>query len=332
LGKERLLNPRHPFQGICVNHDRINGINKDWSQITLGCWQIAPSGGWGDICSPKDAERVVQSALDNGITAFDTAEGYGDGESERRLGKALGSKKDSVIIISKIWPDAELTLKSYQQCLDNSLKALGRDYVDLYLVHWPGSYFNSRDKSARLAGYMNALKESGKATTIGLSNFQSRDLTLFGNQLKTFSMNEVPYSLLDRAYEGETLSLCKNSGIPYMAFSPTAQGLLAKPMSQQDLKMPTRKNHFLYQDQVYPHAKKVWQIVRDIADELDCKPVEVALAWVLTRDNIFTAIVGSRKPEQVAEFAKSAKLKLSPGQLQRLTTASDRFPMVKKGH
>lgn len=313
-------------------YDRIKGIDKDWSRITLGCWQIAPSGGWGDICPPEDAERVVRTALDHGITAFDTAEGYGDGESERRLGKALGSKKDSAIIISKIWPDADLTLKAYQNCLENSLKALGRDYVDLYLIHWPGNYFNTHDKSSQLAEFMRTLKKSGKATAVGLSNFQSRDLALLGNNLKTFSMNEVPYSLLDRAYEGETLNLCKNAGIPYMAFSPTAQGLLAKPMQREDLEMPTRKHHFLYQDQVYPQAKKVWQTVRDIADELGRKPVEVALAWVLTRDNIFTAIVGSRKPEQVREFARSSDLKLSPEQIQRLTTASDQFPMVKKGH
>jgi len=315
-----------------VNYDRVKGIDKNWSRITLGCWQIAPSGGWGDICPPEDAERVVRSALDHGITAFDTAEGYGDGESERRLGKALGAQKDSVIIISKIWPDAELTLKAYQQRLEDSLKALGRDYVDLYLVHWPGSYFNNPDKSARLVEFMNTLKENGKATTIGLSNFESQDLTLLGDKLKTFSMNEVPYSLLDRAYEGDTLNLCKNAGIPYMAFSPTAQGLLAKPMSREDLEMPTRKHHFLYQNPVYPHAKKVWETVRDVAKELGRKPVEVALAWVLTRDNIFTAIVGSRKPEQVQEFAKSTELKLSSSQLQRLTRASDQFPMVKKGH
>jgi aryl-alcohol dehydrogenase-like predicted oxidoreductase len=145
-------------------------------------------------------------------------------------------------------------------------------------------------------------------------------------------MNEIPYSLLDRAYEGDTLNQCKNASIPYMAFSPTAQGLLAKPMSQEDLKMPTRQGHFLYQSQVYPHAKKVWKIVREISDELGCKPVEVALAWVLTRENIFTAIVGTRKEEQVSEFAKSAKLKLSFGQLKRLTTASDQFSMATKGH
>ena len=313
-------------------YDRIKGIDKDWSRITLGCWQIAPSGGWGDICSSEDAERVVRSALDHGITAFDTAEGYGDGESERRLGKALGAQKDSVVIISKIWPDAELTLKAYQQRLEDSLNALGRDYVDLYLVHWPGSYFNNTEKSARLVEFMNTLKKSGKALTIGLSNFQSQDLTLLGEKIKTFSLNEVPYSLLDRAYEGDTLNLCKNADIPYMAFSPTAQGLLAKPMSREDLEIPTRKHHFLYQNPVYPHARIVWETVRDVANEICCKPVEVALAWVLTRDNIFTAIVGSRKPEQVQEFAKSTELKLNSNQLQRLTKVSDQFPMVKKGH
>jgi aryl-alcohol dehydrogenase-like predicted oxidoreductase len=315
-----------------VIYKRIKGIDKDWSRITLGCWQIAPSSGWGNICPPKDAEKVVHSALDHGISAFDTAEGYGDGESERRLGKSLGSKKDSVIIISKIWPDAELTLKAYQQRLEDSLKALGRDYVDLYLVHWPGSYFDNTEKSSQLADFMQKLKKSGKATTVGLSNFQSQDLILLANKLKIFSMNQVPYSLLDRAYEGDTLSLCKNSGIPYMAFSPTAQGLLARSMNQEDLEMPTRKHHFLYQDKIYPHTRKVWETVRDVAKELGQKPDEVALAWVLTRDNIFTAIVGSRKPEQVQEFARSTELKLSSSHLQRLTSASNLFPVVKKGH
>ena len=237
-----------------------NGLEKDWSVITFGCWQIAPSAGWGDVCSKKDADFAVKEALEQGITAFDTAEGYGDGESERRLGQALGPRKEDVIIISKIWPDAELTLPSYRKQLEDSLKALGREYVDVYLIHWPGSYFNNTEKSARLVEFMNTLKKNGKATTIGLSNFQSQDLTLLGDKLKIFSMNEVPYSLLDRAYEGSTLNLCKNADIPYMAFSPTAQGLLAKPMSREDLEMPTRKHHFLYQDPVYPHAQRTRKI------------------------------------------------------------------------
>ena len=148
-----------------------DGLDRNWSVITFGCWQIAPSEGWGDVCSKKDADRAVKAALEQGITAFDTAEGYGDGESERRLGQALGQKKNDVIIISKIWPDAELTLTSYRKHLEDSLTALGREYLDVYLIHWPGSYFNTPEKSARLCDIMNALKESGKTRSVGLSNF-----------------------------------------------------------------------------------------------------------------------------------------------------------------
>ena len=197
-----------------MKYNRIDGIDKDWSQITLGCWQIAPSYGWGDICTEKDSEKVVHTALDMGITAFDTAEGYGDGESERRLGKALGSQKESVIIISKIWPEAGQTLKDYKKALENSLKALDRDYVDLYLIHWPGNFFNSREKSARLTEYMLSLKKSGKAKTIGLSNFKVGDLKLLGKYIEEFSLNQIPYSLLDRGYEGKTLDLCKKKRSP----------------------------------------------------------------------------------------------------------------------
>ena len=310
-----------------MKYSRIEGIEKDWSRITLGCWQIAPSYGWGDICPEKDAEKVVRVALDQGITAFDTAEGYGDGESERRLGKALGSQKDSAIIISKIWPEASQTLKDYQKALDNSLKALGRDYVDLYLMHWPGNYFNSPEKSKLLTEHMLALKQSGKASIIGLSNFRADDIKLLGNN--EFSLNEVPYSLLDRSYEEETLSLCKKSDMQYMAFSPTAQGLLARPMKKEDLEMPTRKMHHLFQPSTYAKAKEVWETVRIIANELGCNPIEVAVAWVLKQENIFTAIVGSRKSEQVEEFAPAGDLELSQKHLARLTEASNAFPAVK---
>jgi aryl-alcohol dehydrogenase-like predicted oxidoreductase len=312
-----------------MKYCRIEGIEKDWSRITLGCWQIAPSDGWGDICSEKDAEKVVRAALDQGVTAFDTAEGYGDGESERRLGKTLGSQKDSAIIISKIWPEPNQTLKEYQKALDNSLRALGRDYVDLYLIHWPGNYFNSPKKSSLLTEHMLSLKKSGKASAIGLSNFKANDIKFLGNNTKEFALNEIPYSLLDRGYEGETLSLCKQSNMQYMAFSPTAQGLLARSMKAEDFELPTRKMHHLFQPSIFPKTKNVWETVRIIATELSCNPIEVAVAWVLKQENIFTAIVGSRKPEQVEEFTSAGDLELSREHLSRLTKASNDFPAVK---
>jgi aryl-alcohol dehydrogenase-like predicted oxidoreductase len=310
-----------------MRYVKCKGIDKPWSVITLGCWQIAPNEGWGDICPPQAADAVVKAALDQGITAFDTAEGYGDGESERRLGKALGSKKDEVIIISKIWPDAELTLESYKEKLDGTLRALNRDYVDLYLIHWPGSYFDTEKKSARLCEIMSSLKASGKARLVGLSNFDSEDLALLGKGISSFAVNQVPYSLLDRRYEGKTLSLCIKSGIKYMAYSPTALGLLAREMQTADLKYPARRNHPLFQEPLFSLGMKVFQKVKAVADEINAKPIQVALAWVLSRENLLTAIVGSRNPAQLPEVAQGGDLLLSQHHLDILTKAGNTLKM-----
>ena len=128
---------------------KVEGLDIPWTALTLGCLQIAPSKDWGDVCSEEEADRVVKTALEGGIMAFDTAECYGNGESERRLGKALGSRKNDVLIISKITPDAEMTLEAYQSRLEGTLKALGRDYVDAYLVHWPGMYLDTMEKTQK---------------------------------------------------------------------------------------------------------------------------------------------------------------------------------------
>lgn len=305
------------------------GIEKKWSKITLGCWQLAPTKGWGDLTSPQDAELVIKTALDAGITAFDTAEGYSHGESERRLGKALGNRNNDVIVISKIWPDAELTLEAYQERLNNSLKALNREYVDVALIHWPGDYFNTEEKSQKLSDIMLALKQSGKATLIGLSNFHKVHLDLLGKNISNFSINQVPYNLLEREYEGETLDICIKNKLQYMAYSPTAKGLLARRLSEKDLAFPARQHDDVYSKTLYPRALKVFEVAESIAKEINAKPINVVLAWVLERENILTAIVGSRKQEQVLEFAKTTRFKLSNLQNQRLTEASDEFGHYK---
>jgi len=310
---------------------RIEGINKDWSVITLGCWQIAPSGGWGDLCSPQDADATVKAGLEAGITAFDTAEGYGDGESERRLSKALGNKKDDVIIISKIWPDAELSIEGYQERLEGTLRALNRDYVDLYLVHWPGPYFNTKGKTQKLCELMLKLQDSGKTKTIGLSNFQAGDLSLMGQEASKFSVNQIPYSLLEREYEGASLEACKKAGIGYMAYSPTARGLLAGKFAKEDMGPSCRKNYEVYQEPLFSHSKKMYTEITSIAQEFGTEPINIALAWVLAQDNLFTAIAGSRKPHQVPEFAKAGDLLLTDETLARLKDLSDSFHKVKAG-
>ncbi|MCZ6513471.1 MAG: aldo/keto reductase [Nitrospinae bacterium] len=298
------------------------GLDKPWSVITFGCWQIAPSGGWGDYCTPEDADASVKTALDGGITAFDTAEGYGDGESERRLGQALGSRKNDVLIISKIWPDADLTVAAYQERLEGTLRALARDFVDVYLVHWAGSYFNTPDKSKKLVDIMTALRDSGKAKTVGLSNFETEDLSRLDGDLSQFVVNQIPYNLLEREYEDEPLRMCQSADVRYMVYSPSARGLLGGRLKADT---PTRKEYEVYQEPLFTHSKEVLKTVQQIAGEINQPPINVAVAWVLSRKNILTAVVGSRKPEQIKQYCRAGDLTLSPEHLSRLTAASDTF-------
>lgn len=304
---------------------KVEGLDKPWTRITFGCWQIAPSGGWGDLCTAEEADRVVKTAFEGGIRAFDTAEGYGDGESERRLAKALGSKKDEALIISKMWPDAALTLPAYKERLDNTLKALDRDYVDVYLMHWPSDDFSNSANAQKMVELMVGLRESGKTRTIGLSNFRAEDLKRLGDGLSEFTVNQVPYNLLQREYEGETRNMCQKAGVGYMAYSPTARGLFGGRVDDEARRPPTRQQYYLYQEPYFSKTKPALDLLAEIAQELGTTPINVAVAWVIAQDNLTTAVVGSRKWQQIQEVCPAGDLILSPEQLQRLGEVSDQF-------
>jgi aryl-alcohol dehydrogenase-like predicted oxidoreductase len=300
---------------------KVEGLDIPWTALTLGCMQIAPSKEWGDVCSVEEADRVVKTALEGGIMAFDTAECYGDGESERRLGRALGSRKNDVLIISKITPDAEMTLEAYQSRLEGSLKNLGRDYVDAYLVHWPGMYLDTLGKTQKMCDIMAALKESGKTRTVGVSNFLAKDIVLMSEAASLFTVNQVPYNLLERAYEGENLRQCEKAGIGYMACSPIARGLLAGRFDVEAA--PTRRDYHLYGQSSINSSEDLRDTVQEIAQEINTAPINVALAWVIEQKNITTAVVGSRKVDQVKEFC--ADITLTSDQLDRLNKESTSF-------
>ena len=302
------------------------GSRVRWSRIAMGCWQIAPSDGWGKGPPPEQAERAVKQALDAGITTFDTAEGYGEGESERRLGRALGAQKNDVAIISKIWPDADLTLKAFQARLERTLANLGRDYVDLYLFHFPGGRLSGPKENEVFCGIMAKLKESGKARRVGLSNFGASDLRKLNAPKDLFSFNEVCYNLLEREYEGENLASNRAHGLGYLAYSPLAQGLLTgRFMKISQVTGPIRKKSALYREPKFSKALKVVDALREVAGEAGATVTQAALVWVLAQPNIAFAIAGSYKPEQIKEFAAAGGVKLTPIQLEKLTKASDRF-------
>ncbi|MEK9629499.1 MAG: aldo/keto reductase [Nitrospinota bacterium] len=304
---------------------KVEGLDIPWTAITLGGMQIAPGKEWGDRCSEEEAERIVKTALDCGIMAFDTAEAYGDGESERRLGKALGSRINDVLIFSKITPDVEMSTEGYMGRLEGTLKNLGRDYVDGYLVHWPGYYVDSFQDMQRLCEVMASLKDSGKTRTIGITSFLAKDIILMSQAASQFTVNQVPYSLLHRQYEGENLRECEKAGIGFMACSPTARGLLAGKLGEEVINVPARTEYQLYSPSAINDSRGTRDTVQEIAQEINTAPINVALAWVIQRKNITTTVVGASKADQVKEFSAATEITLTSDQLDRLNEESALF-------
>ena len=198
----------------------------DVSAIGYGCWEIG--GGYGHF-DENEVVAAVQRALDLGINLFDTAEGYGYGQSERLLGKALGARRKEAIVVTKFGiyrPEGEWQRDSRREtalaAIDRSLKALGTDYVDVYLIHWP-------DRETPLEESMGALEEivqAGKARFVGVSNFTPDQIETC-MATRRVDIAQYGYHMFDRRLEREIFPTIAEHGIGLMTYGSLAHGLLA---------------------------------------------------------------------------------------------------------
>jgi len=190
------------------------------SQLVFGCWGITSDFHWGER-DEQESLDTIHAALDAGINFFDTAEAYGDGNSEKLLSKAFAGRRDQVVIASKMKPDS-MTADLVVKAVERSLSRLGTDYLDLYQIHWP-------DREIPREETWNAmikLCEQGKVRAIGVCNFGCGDLDDIC-PIQPPITNQLPYNLLWRAIEHEILPRCKKDGIGVLAYSPLMHGLLA---------------------------------------------------------------------------------------------------------
>jgi aryl-alcohol dehydrogenase-like predicted oxidoreductase len=204
------------------------------SVVGFGCWE---SGGEYGAYEPDEVIRAVHRALDLGVTLFDTARAYGFGRSEELLARALGPRRQDVVVVSKVGleraPDGRYLRDSSRATLmaglEHSLRALRTDHVDLLLFHWP-------DRSRSWAEAMDALleiKRSGKARHIGVSNFRADDLRASA-PLAPLAANQVGYNLFDRRWERDVFAAAGELGIGIMAYGPLAHGLLTGRLAADD--------------------------------------------------------------------------------------------------
>lgn len=294
--------------------------NIQLSQVVMGTWQ-AGKAMWTGV-NDKETSRAVRAALDKGITAFDTAEVYGNGHSEQIVGNALRGLRDRVVLATKVFSNH----LAYDQVIDachRSLKNLRTDVIDLYQIHWPpGSFGHKKVPLKETMEALNKLKDQEKIRAIGVSNFNAEQMAEAA-QYGPIESLQPPYSLFWRMVEKEEMPYCRANDMIVMAYSPMAQGLLTGkfgPDHQFD-KGDHRASNRLFQPDHYARVQDALARLRPIADDYGITPGQLALAWVLSQDNC-CAIAGARNAEQAVENAKAAQIRLEPETLEEMDRIS----------
>lgn len=261
--------------------------------VTLASGEVLPVLGQGTWCMAEKRQSrqseiaALRCGLDLGMTLIDTAEMYTDGASEELVGEAIAGRRDEVFLISKVLPQNASRRGTVNAC-ERSLKRLGTDYLDLYLLHWRGSV-----PLAETLDALQALKREGKIRHWGVSNFDLDDmrelLTLPGGA--EAAVNQVLYNLTRRGIEYDLLPWCRKHGVAVMAYSPIEQGrLLDDP------------------------------VLRQIASRHGATLAQVALTWVLRMEGVI-AIPKAGKVVHVEENRDALELVLTREDLAELDHA-----------
>lgn len=309
-----------------MDYRRLGNTDILVSEMALGCWPFGDRDYWGPQ-SEADSVATVHAALDAGITFFDTAEGYGDGESERVLGRALAGRRDKAVIATKV-SRQNLAPADVAAACDRSLRALGTDWIDLYQIHWP----NHDIPLAETVGALTRLKEAGKIRAIGVSNFAVRDLTDM-LALSECVTDQLPYSLLWRVIEREVQPLCVARGVGIICYSPLAQGLLTGRYRHAD-EVPdgiaqsrwyagTRPATHHDEPGVEAEVFEAVAALRALAEEAGMPMAILALAWLRARPGVTSYLVGARRPEELAWNLPAAGTTLPADLAARLTAATE---------
>ncbi|MBV9830771.1 MAG: aldo/keto reductase family protein [Marmoricola sp.] len=290
------------------------------SEITYGNWLTHGSQVENEV-----ATQCVRTALDEGISTFDTADVYANTAAETVLGEALkGERRESLEIFTKVyWPtgprgknDTGLSRKHILESINGSLQRLQTDYVDLYQAH---RYDVETPLEETMQAFADVVRQ-GKALYIGVSEWtaeQIREAHALARDLGVQLISSQPqYSMLWRVIEDEVVPTCEELGISQIVWSPIGQGVLsgkyqpgqAPPEGSRatDEKGGADMIKRFMQDDVLTRV----QALRPVAEELDLTMAQLAVAWVLQNDNVGAALVGASRPEQVTENVKAAGVKI----------------------
>jgi aryl-alcohol dehydrogenase-like predicted oxidoreductase len=306
---------------------RLGDSELEVSEISLGSW-LTYSGG----VERDQTEACTRAAFDAGINFFDTANVYGTGAAEEAWGEILSDfDRDSYILATKVYfpmseTDRGLSAEQIAKQIDASLSRLRTDHVDLYQCH-------RFDTETPIEETMEALSEvvrSGKARYIGFSEWTPEQIRagLEVEGAEKFVSSQPQYNMIWRAPEAEVFGLCAEHGISQIVWSPLAQGVLTGKYAPgeappADSRAASGEMGFAIERYMDDQVLAAVQRLAPIADDNGLTMVQLALAWVLRRDELASAIVGATRPEQVHANADASGVKLSDDTLAAIDEALD---------
>ncbi len=325
-----------------MDYRRLGNCGLKVSEICLGTMTF------GHGADETESERMVHLARDAGVNFFDTANSYADGESEIHLGKALkGRRRDAVVATKFFNPmgtginDSGMSRVHIMQAIDDSLKRLQMDYIDIYYIH----HVDTQTPLEEMLRALDDLVRQGKVRYTACSNYQAWRLaealwlsdTL---NLERFVCYQPQYSLVVRDIEQELVPLCEFKGLGIVVWSPLAGGFLTgkyKPGERSQQGSRSEEGWAFPQRYFAPNADETLMTLLEVSEEIGRSPAQIALRWVLEQRAITSVIVGARNVMHLQDNLGTNDLKLKSEALQRLNEVShlpDRYPelMEKNMH
>ncbi len=308
---------------------KLGNSDLEISPIGLGAWAMGGSNwdhGWGPQ-DDQDSINTIHHAIDNGINWIDTAAVYGLGRSEEVVGRALKGIANRPYIFTKcslVWGDDRvvgnsLKAASVRQEVEDSLRRLQVDTMDLYQIHWP----NPEEELEEGWATMAELQKEGKLRWIGVSNFSPAQMERV-SAIAPITSNQPPYSAIRRDIEADVLPYCEANNIGVIVYSPMQSGLLTGKMTRERIEAMgdddwrSRSDHF--SEPNLTHNLAVQDLFKEISAEFGVSVPAVAIAWTLRHSAVTGAIVGARRPDQVDGILDGLTFRLDDATYDRIAT------------
>lgn len=293
------------------------------SKIGIGTWQAAAEE-WGEDVDITEGEKAIIRAFEMGVNFIDTAEIYGDGDSEKVVGSALEKiDRDDVIVATKV--AKHLRYEDVKRACKESLERLGIDQIDLYQVHWPVSQIPLKHTMEA----MEELYHEGKIRAIGVSNFAARDLEEAREVLSDAEIisNQVRYNMVQRQIEEEVFPYCRENDITVIAYSPLAKGLLTGKYGPDNKPSDdVRKERTLFKDRNLEEISNLLYAMEEISEKRDKKVSQVALNWIIKKPDI-VPIPGAKNLQQAEWNAGAAGWELTDEEENRLNEEIEKLDL-----